>query len=296
MGGLRFKTGRGRSHFTLIALPLLLVVSLVVWQAATALADAPLPNKLDPAPAGSVYAPVTGADIGAPGAAASIQVDATQKDNFVTYKITLANQGANALGHLDVRDTLPAGVAYVSSYLPDVGQNPGSVSGSTVEWINDSGVPQCATLGPFVIVAQVTGVKPPPNTVQLLFNWTGLDGTVYSSSAVSDPVVPKSERAKTATPVPVAAQPAMVGVQVVQPSEAALSWGYAPPTITIHVGDTVIWTNQGSLQHSVTADDGSFDSGLFNTIATWSMAFNTAGTYNYHCSPHPWMKGSVVVQ
>jgi plastocyanin len=62
------------------------------------------------------------------------------------------------------------------------------------------------------------------------------------------------------------------------------------------VGDSVIWSNAGSLQHSVTADDSSFDSGLFSTGASWSMTFTSPGTFSYHCSPHPWMKGTVVVQ
>jgi plastocyanin len=82
----------------------------------------------------------------------------------------------------------------------------------------------------------------------------------------------------------------------VQPGPSALSWGYAPPSITIHVGDSITWTNVGSYQHTVTADDGSFDSGLLNNGATWSMTFNSAGAFAYHCSPHPWMKGTVIVQ
>jgi plastocyanin/mono/diheme cytochrome c family protein len=100
----------------------------------------------------------------------------------------------------------------------------------------------------------------------------------------------------TPTPLPSVPTPASFGIQIVQPGDSAMSWGYAPPSITIHVGDSITWTNAGSLQHTVTADDGSFDSGLFNGGASWTMTFNTAGTFSYHCAPHPWMKGSVVVQ
>ncbi|MDE3077668.1 MAG: cupredoxin family copper-binding protein [Chloroflexota bacterium] len=87
-----------------------------------------------------------------------------------------------------------------------------------------------------------------------------------------------------------------VEAQIVEPGGAAFSWGYSPATLTIHTGDTVTWTNAGSIAHSVTADDGSFDSGLLNHGASWSMTFSAAGTYTYHCAPHPWMKGTVVVQ
>ena len=100
----------------------------------------------------------------------------------------------------------------------------------------------------------------------------------------------------TPTPIPSAPTPASFVVQIVQQSLAALSWGYDPASITIHVGDSITWTNTGSLQHSVTADDSSFDSGLFNTGESWNLTFNTAGTFSYHCGPHPWMKGTVVVQ
>src|SRR5690349_16981618 len=40
---------------------------------------------------------------------------------------------------------------------------------------------------------------------------------------------------------------------------------FAPKTITVKVGDTVMWTDQGQNEHTVTADDGSFDSGDLKT-------------------------------
>jgi plastocyanin len=76
-----------------------------------------------------------------------------------------------------------------------------------------------------------------------------------------------------------------------------MSWGYAPPSITIHVGDTIIWSNDAAnFPHTVTSDSGAFDSGMVTPGATWAFTFTTAGTFTYHCTPHPWMKGTVVVQ
>ncbi len=83
---------------------------------------------------------------------------------------------------------------------------------------------------------------------------------------------------------------------MVEPNPGALSWGYSPQTITITAGSQVTWTNAGSLQHTATADDGSFDSGLVDKGASWSLTFNKPGTYTYHCTPHPWMKATIVVQ
>jgi plastocyanin len=61
---------------------------------------------------------------------------------------------------------------------------------------------------------------------------------------------------------------------------------YEPQTLRIRVGDTVTWANQDPYEHTVTSDDGFFDSGLLPTDATWSFTFSQPGTYRYHCQPH----------
>ena len=66
--------------------------------------------------------------------------------------------------------------------------------------------------------------------------------------------------------------------------------------IEIAAGTTVRWTNNDQLQHTVTANDGSWDSGLINPGATWSHTFTQPGEYAFHCTPHPFMKGVVVVR
>jgi len=71
---------------------------------------------------------------------------------------------------------------------------------------------------------------------------------------------------------------------------------YQTAQITVTPGTTVVWVNQDQVQHTVTADDGSFDSGMIDPQATWARTFDTAGTIAYHCTPHPFMKGTVVVQ
>jgi plastocyanin len=61
---------------------------------------------------------------------------------------------------------------------------------------------------------------------------------------------------------------------------------YAPKEIHVAAGGTVTWTNDDALQHTVTADDGSFDSGLFDQGGTFTQEFDTPGTYAYYCTPH----------
>ena len=62
------------------------------------------------------------------------------------------------------------------------------------------------------------------------------------------------------------------------------------------VGNSVTWTNNGSLDHTVSFQGAiGFDSGLLSTGQTAAFEFDTPGTFNYFCTPHPWMLGQVVV-
>lgn len=72
---------------------------------------------------------------------------------------------------------------------------------------------------------------------------------------------------------------------------------YQPAEISIKVGDTVRWTNQEKrTSHSVlfTAEGGLESERLFPQ-ESWERRFEKAGRYDYHCGPHPEMKGVVVV-
>src|SRR5438105_13829476 len=83
-------------------------------------------------------------------------------------------------------------------------------------------------------------------------------------------------------------------VKVIPDSQA--QGAYQPNPVTVQAGQSVTWTweDQGN-QHSVSADDGSFESCLQNAGFTFTTTFTKAGTYPYHCSIHPQMKGSVTV-
>lgn len=71
---------------------------------------------------------------------------------------------------------------------------------------------------------------------------------------------------------------------------------FAPARIEVAAGTTVVWKNDDPLPHTVTADDESWDSGLIEPGASWSRTFDKPGTYPFHCTPHPFMKGEVVVR
>jgi uncharacterized protein (TIGR03118 family) len=82
-----------------------------------------------------------------------------------------------------------------------------------------------------------------------------------------------------------------------QPTAASINnFAFMPGILTIATGTQVQWTNQDAAEHTVVADDASFSSSSLQRNATFSQAFSTPGTYPYHCSIHPFMKGKVVVQ
>jgi plastocyanin len=74
------------------------------------------------------------------------------------------------------------------------------------------------------------------------------------------------------------------------------SYLFLPNPITIKRGTTFTWSNEDEAVHTVTADDGSFDSGRLGLGATYGHTFDQAGTFAYSCTIHPPMKASIVVE
>jgi plastocyanin len=74
--------------------------------------------------------------------------------------------------------------------------------------------------------------------------------------------------------------------------------GFSPDAITVVLGvnSTVVWTNNDSQPHTVTANGAGFDSGYMAPGATYTYTFSAPGTYDYHCTYHPWMTGTVTVK
>lgn len=151
------------------------------------------------------------------------------------------------------------------------------------------------------------------------FHWVRLVGigliaamTVAACASSAPSVAPSTGPASAApakiTPAPLQASPssaAPVATPVPTPTAAAASpeatnkvsivdFAFNPVGSTVKAGTSVTWTNQGRT-HTVTADDGTFDSGRIAGGATFSMTFKKAGTYAYHCAIHPAMVGQVVV-
>jgi plastocyanin len=74
---------------------------------------------------------------------------------------------------------------------------------------------------------------------------------------------------------------------------------FSPASITVPANTTVKWTNNGPSVHTVTSNAGSiatFDSGEFSAGSSVCFSFADPGTFDYLCTLHPFMTGSVTVQ
>jgi len=70
---------------------------------------------------------------------------------------------------------------------------------------------------------------------------------------------------------------------------------YQPASLIVAEGASVTWANNDGEEHTVTATDSSWDSGIFDTGQTYTRTFGTAATYNYFCLIHPEMTGVITV-
>ena len=70
---------------------------------------------------------------------------------------------------------------------------------------------------------------------------------------------------------------------------------FAPSVVSIAVGETVTWTNDGPSNHTATATGGEFDSGTLQPGQDFSHSFGSPGTFSYICSIHPEMRGTIEV-
>jgi plastocyanin len=168
-------------------------------------------------------------------------------------------------------------------------------AGTTVTWTNVGEVQHSATAddGSFD-----TGLLDPNGQASVTFDTPGafpyfctLHGTAGGVGMAATITVEEAAAAEPAPPEPAAEEVTVT----------MLDFSYEPIELEVTVGTTVIWDNAGEVQHSATADDGSFDTGVFDPGQQASVTFDTAGTFPYYCTLHGTaggvgMAGTVVVE
>jgi plastocyanin len=101
--------------------------------------------------------------------------------------------------------------------------------------------------------------------------------------------------APTPTPRPAATAAPAAPAQPGTTHASIVDFAFDPVTLRIQPGATVRWRNDGAAPHTVTADDGSFDSGLIAAGASFERTFSDTGTFAFLCTFHPEMVGTVEV-
>ena len=71
---------------------------------------------------------------------------------------------------------------------------------------------------------------------------------------------------------------------------------YNPQQITVKAGTTITWVNHDDIPHTVTSKTGAFRSKAMDTDDKFSFTFATPGKFDYFCSLHPHMTGTIVVE
>ena len=125
----------------------------------------------------------------------------------------------------------------------------------------------------------------------------GIDASGNTTGVQNSTSIPSNEPAESTTPTeskaPVQSEPS-------SPTETSVAveihdHTFDPAQLKVAAGTTVTWTNRGTEAHTVTADNGLFDSGVIEPGKSYSTWLGGAGPVAYHCEKHPDMKGSVVV-
>ncbi|MDQ3705556.1 MAG: cupredoxin domain-containing protein [Chloroflexota bacterium] len=199
----------------------------------------------------------------------------------------------------------PGGAPMTDVSVLDFSYSPGTINvqqGATVRWTNNGAAPHTVSSVP---AGQFeSGNMNSGQTFQFTFNTPGtynykcayhsnMTGTVNVLAPGSTPVPqPSNTPRATATPM---SQPSPGTANV-----AIRNYAYDPKTITVNLGDKVIWTGFDTDPHSVTSmgeHAGLFDSGEFGLNGTYERVFDMPGTYKYYCTVHgEFMSGTVIVQ
>lgn len=85
------------------------------------------------------------------------------------------------------------------------------------------------------------------------------------------------------------------GAQSNQQTVSIRDFSFQPAQLSVEPGTTVTWTNEGNEPHTVTADNGLFDSGVLYPGDSYSVQFDGMGTLSYYCTLHPSMTGGITV-
>jgi plastocyanin len=124
--------------------------------------------------------------------------------------------------------------------------------------------------------------------------------TSLASQSQSDVQQPQQQQQQipSSAPSTSTSSPSPVSASITIPQGAAaqqVNTYYIPNPSTVTANSQVTWNNKDIAQHTATATDGSFDTGIINVGSSGSAIVKGQGTVPYHCTIHPWMNGMLKV-
>ncbi len=115
--------------------------------------------------------------------------------------------------------------------------------------------------------------------------------------ALAAAVLPLAVAASTISAVPVRAAAAEIKEVMAKALEVKIdNFTFSPARITVQAGTTVTWDNGDDIPHTVTSSSKLFKSKVLDTADKFSFTFTTPGVFEYFCSLHPHMTGTIVVE
>ena len=180
--------------------------------------------------------------------------------------------------------------------------------GDTITWVNVGAMPHTVTAGNSTFDHQLSPGQSysyalrGPGTVGYVCSFhPGMNGTLVVGAALPGVAVPPEVAdtgggtlAPTGT-TPAAAPPVSQGkTKTIEIKVNEMS--FTPTMATAHVGDTISWVNVGSIPHTVTAEDGSFDKTPLAPGERYNYVVTKEGTVNYVCTYHPGMNGMLMIE
>jgi plastocyanin len=150
-----------------------------------------------------------------------------------------------------------------------------------------------ATAGPTSTTPSPTSTQPGETPTQSRPSPTPTKAKPTPTSTRTPPTPTPTRATPTPTPKPSPTPaPTTMNVTIVDNG----GFAFSPQMLNITIGTTIIWKNHTTAPHTVTSDNGVFDSGTIAPGGTFSFKFMQAGTFAYHCNIHPFMTATIVVK
>jgi YVTN family beta-propeller protein len=206
----------------------------------------------------------------------------------------VTSAGVNALRVIDAASDQP---------LAEIATGPSPHIG---KWFAGAAVGTIVVQGPGEVLLFDPATQAPLRSVAVgkQPHWIASDGkTVWVTNEGSNDVSAVDLASGKTTTIAVGAAPRKIVVQPAATKAAAAgaavsiaNFAFAPAALTVAPGSTITWRNDDGAPHALAFADASTASDLLLPGQSFAKTYAGAGTFDYVCSVHPYMRGTVTVR